>query len=145
MEKFKTLDDARIAGMCLGRYGQYPTIYKREPNEYILVERGEWPPIHSWPFLKWDGRDWLPVLIRLDSLEDAQKATGLFTLLGHTPIIVEFPGITFDIFFKEAHVPSGAWIVSEVDSNYSVRYMKPPENSPEEEESEVIEIEIPPL
>lgn len=143
MEIFKSLDDARIAGICLGRYGQYPTIYKREIDEFILVERGAWPPTNSWPLFKWDGRDWLPVLIRLDSLEDAQIATGLFTLLGHNPIIVEFPGITFDIFFREAHVPSGAWIVSEMNSNYSVRYMKPPDDSPEEEESEIME--APPL
>jgi len=145
LEIFKTLNEARIAGQYLGRYGHYPTIYKREPNDYILIESGEWPPLKSWPFLKWDGRDWMPVLIRLDSLEDAQIATELFTLLGHNPIIVEFPGITFDIFFKEAHIPSGAWIVSEVESNYFIRYMKPPDNSPEEEESEIIEIQIPPL
>ena len=145
MEIFKTLSEAKLAGQYLGRYGQYPTIYKHEVDEYILVESGEWPPMKSWPFLKWDGRDWMPVLIRLDSLEDAQRAMGLFTLLGHTPIIVEFPGITFDIFFKESHVPPGAWIVSEIESNYSIRYMKPHDDSPEEEESEIIEIEIPPL
>ncbi|TFG29406.1 hypothetical protein EU527_15910 [Candidatus Thorarchaeota archaeon] len=142
METFKNLDEARIAGICLGRYGLYPTIYKRVTNEYVLVERNEWPPTNCWPFLKWDGRDWLPILIKLDSLEDAQIASGLFSLLGHNPIIVEFAGITFDIFFKEGHIPSGAWIVSEVESNYSVRYMKLPEDNPEEE-SDIIE--IPPL
>ncbi|MFW9955978.1 MAG: hypothetical protein ACFFD3_15630 [Candidatus Thorarchaeota archaeon] len=142
MEFFTTLEDARIAGMQLGRYGQYPTIYKRGVKDYIIVERGEWPPENSWPFLKWDGRDWVPVLARLDSLQQAQEATSLFALLGHNPIIVEFPGITFDLFFREAHIPSGAWIVSEVNPNYFIKHMKPPEDIIEEEESETIEIEV---
>jgi hypothetical protein len=147
MEIFPTLDEARAAGAYLGRYGQYPTIYKRGSKDYIVVERGEWPPSSSWPFLKWDGRDWVPVLARLETIEQAQKASGLFALLGHTPIIVEFPGITFDIFFRESHVPTGAWIVSETDPNYSVRYMKPPESidDTDDYDSEAIDIEIIPV
>jgi hypothetical protein len=144
MEIFPTLDEARAAGMYLGRYGQYPTIYKRGTKEYIVVEKGEWPPSNSWPFLKWDGSDWVPVLARLETIEQAQEASGLFTLLGHNPIIVEFPGITFDIFFRESHIPTGAWIVSETNPNYSVRYMKYPESNDDTEDydSEFIDIEI---
>ena len=67
METYPTLDDAREAGRYLGRYGQYPTIYKRGTKEYIVVEKGEWPPSNSWPFLKWDGRDWIPVLARMEA------------------------------------------------------------------------------
>jgi hypothetical protein len=145
MEVYKTLEDARSAGAYLGRYGQYPTIYKRGGKDYIIVERGEWPPEDSWPFLKWDGRDWLPVLARLDTLQYAQEATSLFALLGHSPIIVEFPGITFDLFFREAHVPSGAWIVSEVNPNYFVKYMKPPEDPFEDDETDIIEIDVSPV
>jgi len=145
MENYPTLDDAKESGRCLGRYGQYPTIYKRGKREYIVVEKGEWPPSNSWPFLKWDGRDWIPVLARMETIEQAQRASGLFSLLGHDPIIVEFPGITFDIFFREAHIPIGAWIVSEADPNYSVRYMKPPSSDDEDTEdydSEPIDIEF---
>jgi hypothetical protein len=147
MEIFPILDEARVAGAYLGRFGQYPTIYKRGAKDYIVVEKGEWPPSDSWPFLKWDGRDWVPVLARLETIEQAQEASGLFALLGHDPIIVEFPGITFDIFFREAHVPNGAWIVSETDPNYSVRYMKSPESDEDTEEydSELIDIEIIPV
>jgi hypothetical protein len=143
MEFFTILENARAAGMQLGRYGQYPTIYKRGTKDYIIVEKGEWPPVNSWPFLKWDGRDWVPVLARLDSFQQAQEATSLFALLGHSPIIVEFPGITFDIFFREAHIPPRAWIVNEVDPNYFVKYMKPPEDTFDEEESDIIEISSP--
>lgn len=139
---YKTLEDARTFGMRLGCYGQYPTIYKRGVNEYILVEKGEWPPTNSWPFLKWDGNDWVPVLAKLDTLEHAQEASCLFALLGHEPIIVEFPGISFDLFFREAHIPTGAWIISEINANYSIKYLKPPDIDSEEEESEIIEIEM---
>ena len=59
MEIFSSLDAARAAGMYLGRFGQYPTIYKRGSKYYIVIEKGEWPPLNSWPFLKWDGRDWV--------------------------------------------------------------------------------------
>jgi len=147
MEIFSTLEEARSAGMYLGRFGQYPTIYKRGTKDYIVVEKGEWPPSNSWPFLKWDGGNWVPVLTKLETIEQAQEASDLFSLLGHNTIIVEFPGITFDIFFREAHVPSGAWIISEADSHCSVRYMKPPEFSEdiEDDDSEVIDIEIVPM
>ena len=107
MEIFETLDAAKDAGAFLARCGHFPTIYKRLDHEYILVSKGEWPPRKSWPFLKWDGEDWVPVLARLDTLEMALEATGLFVLLGHEPVVVEFPGITFDIFLKESHVPAG--------------------------------------
>ena len=138
------MNKAREAGRCLGRYGQYPTIYKRGIRDYIVVEKGEWPPSNSWPFLKWDGRDWVPVLARLETIEQAKEASSLFSLLGHDPIIVEFPGITFDIFFRESHIPTGAWIVSETNPNYSVRYMKPPSsnNDTEDYDSEPIDIEF---
>ena len=145
MEIYPTLNEAREAGRDLGRYGQYPTIYKRGVKDYIVVEKGEWPPSNSWPFLKWDGRDWVPVLARLETIEQAQEASSLFSLLGHDPIIVEFPGITFDIFFREAHIPTGAWIVSETDPNYSIRYMKPPSNDDEDTEdydSELVDIDF---
>lgn len=144
MEIYSTLNEAREVGRNLGRYGLYPTIYKRGIKDYIVVERGEWPPSNSWPFLKWDGRDWVPVLARLETIEQAQEASTLFSLLGHDPIIVEFPGITFDIFFREAHIPTGAWIVSETDPNYSVRYMKPPSSDDDSEdyESDPIDIEF---
>ncbi|MFW9843371.1 MAG: hypothetical protein ACFFEV_02225 [Candidatus Thorarchaeota archaeon] len=144
MEIFSTLEEARSTGMYLGRFGQYPTIYKRGMKDYIVVEKGEWPPSDSWPFLKWDGDNWVPVLARLETVEQAQEASDLFSLLGHNTIIVEFPGITFDIFFREAHVPSGAWIVSESDSHCTVRYMKPPESCEDTEdyESEAIDIEF---
>ena len=71
----------------------------------------------------------------------------MLKLYFHNTIIVEFPGITFDIFFREAHVPTGAWIVSESDSNYSVRYMKPPESSEDTDdfESETVDFEIVPV
>ncbi|TFH04032.1 MAG: hypothetical protein E4H14_15580 [Candidatus Thorarchaeota archaeon] len=138
------MEEARSKGMYLGRFGQYPTIYKRGTKDYIVVEKGEWPPSDSWPFLKWDGDNWVPVLAKLETVEQAQEASDLFSLLGHNTIIVEFPGITFDIFFREAHVPTGAWIICELDANYSVRYMKLPESSEdiEDYDSEAIDIEI---
>jgi hypothetical protein len=146
MEIFPTLEEARAAGMYLGRYGLYPTIYKRGIKDYIVVEKGEWPPSNSWPFLKWDGNNWVPVLARLETIEQAQEASDLFSLLGHNTVIVEFPGITFDIFFRESHVPTGAWIVSDSDSHCSVKYMKPPElgDDIEDYESEAIDIELVP-
>lgn len=137
MEIFTTLNDVKEAGGFLARCGHFPTIYKRLDNEYILVSKGEWPPRKSWPFLKWDGEDWVPVLARLDTLQMAQEATGLFVLLGHDPIVVEFPGITFDIFLKESHIPTGAWIITESNSNYSVKYLKPPCQYEEEEPVEI--------
>ena len=137
MEIFATLDNAKDAGRFLAKCGHFPTIYKRLDHEYILVSKGEWPPRKSWPFLKWDGEDWVPVLARLDTLQMAQEATGLFILLGHDPVVVEFPGITFDIFLKEAHVPTGAWIITESDLNYSVKHIKPPSQYEDEEPVEI--------
>ena len=77
------------------------------------------------------------MLARLDTLQMAQEATGLFILLGHDPVVVEFPGITFDIFLKEAHVPTGAWIITESDRNYSVKHIKPPSQYEDEEPVEI--------
>jgi hypothetical protein len=133
LEIFSTLDDAKGAGRFLARCGHFPTIYKRLDNEYILVSKGEWPPRESWPFLKWDEEDWIPVLARLDSFEMVQEATGLFVLLGHNPIVVEFPGITFDIFLKESDVPTGAWIITKLDPYYSAKRAKPPRKYDDEE------------
>jgi hypothetical protein len=67
----------------------------------------------------------------------AQEATGLFVLLGHDPIVVEFPGITFDIFLKESHVPTGAWIITESDSCHSVKYLKPSSQYEDEKPVEI--------
>ena len=67
----------------------------------------------------------------------ALEATGLFVLLGHEPVVVEFPGITFDIFLKESHVPAGAWIITDSDPYYSVKRIKPPSNYEDEEPVEV--------
>lgn len=136
MESFSTLDDAKDAGNFLARCGHFPTIYKRLNLEYILVSKGEWPPKKSWPFLKWDGEDWVPVLARLDTLQMAREATGLFVLLGHDPIVVEFPGITFDIFLKESHIPTGAWIITDADPYCTVKRSKP-KNQFEEESIDV--------
>jgi hypothetical protein len=137
VEIFSTLNDAKDAGRFLARCGHFPTIYKRLVDEYILVSRGEWPPRESWPFLKWDGEDWIPVLARLDTLEMAQEATGLFVLLGHDPVVVEFPGITFDIFLKESDVPTGAWIITKSDPYYSVKRVKPPRQHDDEGPTEI--------
>ena len=147
MQIFSKLEEAKTAGVYLGRYGQYPTIYKRDIRDYIIVEKNEWPPSSSWPFLKWGGTGWIPVLTRLDTIEQAQEASGLFSLLGYDPILVEFPGITFDIFLKETHIPTGAWIISELDSNYSVKYMKQSQSYEDTEdiESESVDIEIYPM
>ncbi|MFW9868123.1 MAG: hypothetical protein ACFFEL_00725 [Candidatus Thorarchaeota archaeon] len=143
MEIFTTLNDAKESGKFLARCGHFPTIYKRYDKEYILVSKGEWPPKMAWPFLKWDGEDWLPVLARLDTLEEAFEATGLFVLLGHQPVVVEFPGITFDIFLKESHVPTGAWIISEADPNCAVKYLKPPSWLDDDEDSVEISVQSP--
>lgn len=126
MEVFTTLEDAKSFGSRLAKRGSFPTIYKRRSDEYIVVIKGEWPPKESWPFLKWIGRalygneeteGWVPVLARLDTLQRAQDACGLFNLLGFDPIIVHFPGITFDIFVNEAHIPVGAQIVLDADDD----------------------------
>ena len=137
MEIFSTLDDAKDAGNFLARCGHFPTIYKRLNLEYILVSKGEWPPKKSWPFLKWDGEDWVPVLARLDTLQMAREATGLFVLLGHDPIVVEFPGITFDIFLKESHIPTGAWIITDANPYYTAKRPKPPKQFEEQESIDV--------
>ena len=139
LEIFTALNDAKESGLFLARCGHFPTIYKRYDNEYILVSKGEWPPKKAWPFLKWDGEDWLPVLAKMETLEEAFEATGLFVLLGHEPVVVEFPGITFDIFLKESHVPTGAWIISDSNPDFSVRHLKPPIQFDEEEDA----VEIP--
>lgn len=80
----------------------------------------------------------MPVLARLDTLQMAQEATGLFVLLGHDPVVVEFPGITFDIFLKESHVPTGAWIITESNLYYSVKHIKPPNQYEDEEPVDIL-------
>ncbi len=132
MQAFTTLDEAREAGEELARCWLYPAIYKNEFGDYFVLTKGEWPPRRSWPILKWDGEAWVPVLAKLDTLERAVDASELFTLLGHRPVLVEFPGITFDIFLKKAHVPGGAWIFSKTNSQYAVKYLKPPESEDDE-------------
>lgn len=128
MQSFSTLDDAMKIGAHLARYWEYPAIYKNEGGNYFVVTKGEWPPYRSWPILKWDGEAWIPVLGRLDSLRRAVDASELFVLLGHRPILVEFPGITFDIFLRKSHVPGGAWIFSRINPDCAVKYMNPPES-----------------
>ncbi len=141
MEIFLTLDDAKSHGRGLARFGKAPTIYELGTGEYATVMKGKWPPPNSWPILKWSGASdgWIPILARLDTLNRAQEACGLFNLLGHDPIIVEFPGITFDVFLKEKHIPGGAWIVLESHGEDSLRQIQTP-RSYDEEESESINL-----
>jgi hypothetical protein len=77
----------------------------------------------------------------LDSVSRAQEACGLFNLLGHEPIIVEFPGITFDVFLKEDHVPRGAWIILESNGETSVRHLHS-SRFYDEEESESVNVQL---
>jgi hypothetical protein len=141
MEIFLNLDDAKTHGRGLARFGRAPTIYELGTGEYATVMKGKWPPPNSWPILKWSGTSdgWIPILARLDSLTRAQEACGLFNLLGHEPIIVEFPGITFDVFLKEKHIPNGAWIVLESFGEDRVRQIQTPRFY-DEEESESIDL-----
>ncbi len=141
MEIFLALEDAKSYGRRLARFGRAPTIYELGTGEYATVMKGKWPPPNSWPILKWSGisDEWIPILTRLDSLTRAQEACGLFNLLGHEPIIVEFPGITFDVFLKERHIPDGAWIVLESSGKNQVRQIQTPRFY-DEEESESINL-----
>lgn len=143
MEIFLTLDDAKANGTYLARAGRAPTIYELGTGEYATVQKGKWPPPNSSPILKWSGAsdEWIPILTRLDSVSRAQEACGLFNLLGHDPIIVEFPGITFDVFLKEAHVPRGAWIILESDGDTSVRHLQS-SRFYEEEDSDNVNIQL---
>lgn len=77
------------------------------------------------------------MLARLDTLEMAQEATGIFVLLGHNPVVVEFPGITFDIFLKESDVPAGAWIITNSNPYHSVKRAKPPKKHDDGEPTEI--------
>jgi hypothetical protein len=143
MDIFLTLEDAKAHGTFLARAGRAPSIYELGTGEYAVVRKGMWPPPNSHPVLKWSGAsdEWIPILTRLNSVSRAQEACGLFNLLGHEPIIVEFPGITFDVFLKEDHVPRGAWIILESDGVTSVRQLQSPRFY-DEEESESINIQI---
>jgi hypothetical protein len=143
MEIFLTLNDAKAHGTYLARAGRAPTIYELGTGEYVTVRKGKWPPPNSFPILKWSGAsdEWIPILTRLDSVSRAQEACGLFNLLGHEPIIVEFPGITYDVFLKEDHVPKGAWIILESDGETSVRHLQHPRFY-DEEDSESINIRL---
>ncbi len=146
MESFLTLEDAKSYGLRIAKRGCFPTIYKCGNDEYMVVMKGEWPPGNSWPFLKWiggflcDSTDlgtdgWVPVLAKLDTLQRAQDACGLFSLLGLDPIVVQFPGITFDIFLNETHVPVGARVILEIDED---RFY-------DSEETESIELRMHPI
>ncbi|MHA2142359.1 MAG: hypothetical protein ACXADC_10605 [Candidatus Thorarchaeota archaeon] len=139
MEIFLTLGDAKAHATSLARAGRAPTIYELGTGEYVTVQKGKWPPPNSSPILKWSGSSdgWIPILTRLDSVSRAQEACGLFSLLGHEPIIVEFPGITYDVFLKEAHIPGGAWIILESDGAASVRHLQSPRFYDEEESEDV--------
>ncbi|MFQ5832961.1 MAG: hypothetical protein ACE5H4_09685 [Candidatus Thorarchaeota archaeon] len=143
MEIFLTLEDAKKHGRQLARLGRAPTIYELGTGEYATVMKGKWPPPNSWPTLKWSGISdgWIPILARLDTLNRAQEACGLFNLLGHNPIIVEFPGITFDVFLKESHVPNGAWLYDATDGENHVRHIQTPRFY-DEDESEDIDIQL---
>jgi hypothetical protein len=147
MEIFLTLDDAKAYGRRLARRGQFPTIYKHGSDDYVVVTKGEWPPRNSWPFLKWIGRSicgfsenegWVPVLARLDSLQRAHDACGLFNLLGYEPIIVKFPGITYDIFLNEEHVPVGACVVVESFEDDETVVLQQPHFLDDEEEEIIL-------
>ncbi|NHI83132.1 MAG: hypothetical protein EAX81_02340 [Candidatus Thorarchaeota archaeon] len=141
MEIFLTLDDAKACGARCARLGEAPTIYELETREYALVMKGKWPPPHSWPILKWAGvsQEWIPILARLDSFSRAREVCGLFKLLGHRPIVVEFPGITFDVFLKERNIPVGAWVILRSDGDNYERYLHQ-NRFYDEEDSEEIEI-----
>jgi len=143
MEIFLILEDAEAHGALLARAGRAPTIYELGTGEYAVVRKGMWPPPNSHPVLKWSGasEEWIPILTRLNSVSRAQEACGLFNLLGYEPIIVEFPGIAFDVFLKEDHVPRGAWIILESDGETSVRQLQSPRFY-DEEESENTNIQI---
>lgn len=140
VQSFSTLDEAMKEGRHLARYWEYPAIYKDDFGDYFVVTKGEWPPHKSWPILKWDGGAWVPVIARLDSLKRAMDASELFSLLGHRPVVVEFPGITFDIFLRKSHVPGGAWIFSKTNSECAVKYLKPPDAEDREDPLPVQEI-----
>jgi hypothetical protein len=142
MEIFMTLQEAKCEGLALANRGRFPTIYKRGISEYILTERGEWPPQGGWPFLKYDGDDWVPILKRLNSIGEAQEACSLFRLLGHQPIIAQFPGVCFDIFMQESHVPTGAWILLESEEGESQFQLQTPRFYDEEEDDDEIILDI---
>jgi hypothetical protein len=142
VQSFSTLEEARETGEDLARRWQYPAIYKDDLGDYFVITKGEWPPRRSWPILKWDGEAWIPVLTKLDTLKRAVDASELFVLLGHNPVLVEFPGITFDIFLRESHVPGGAWIFSRTGTCCSVKYLTPPEVEEEEESISIQEIPL---
>jgi hypothetical protein len=144
MEIFMTLQEAKREGLVLAKHGRFPTIYKRGISEYILTERGEWPPQGGWPFLKYDGEDWVPILKRLNSVGEAQEACGLFRLLGHQPIIAQFPGVCFDIFMQESHVPTGAWILLESEDGESEFQLQVSRYYDEEEDENEIVLDISP-
>lgn len=152
MDIFITLDDAKAYGRRLARHGLFPTIYKKG-SEYIVIERGVWPPRGSWPFLKWVGQalsgcgdcvEWMPVLAHLDSIERAQEARALFAVLGYNPVIVLFPGITYDIFLSEAHIPEGADVIFLEADRKPLTQIKP-SRMQEEDNEESFEIQVHPI
>jgi hypothetical protein len=145
MQTYVTLLEAKTEGKRLAKQGGFPTIYKTEDFEYCVAERNEMPPPTSWPLLKWVGRvtggpndldsEWVPILERLTSLENARDACGLFRMLGYEPVIVEYRNRGgFDIFLRETHIPHGGWIVLDSAYDGSIVHIQPARVSDDDED-----------
>lgn len=149
MEIFESLITAKEHGQQLAKQGRFPSIYQRDHREFILLANRETPPPRAFPFLKWAGNDlkavddsgWIPILTKLDSLNQAKEACALFHLLGHQPIIVEFGALgIYDIFLREFDIPSGAWMVIDTDDDDLFEIQPPPFYYDEDED---FDFEIP--
>jgi len=144
MEIFESLISAKQHGIELAKLGRTPSIYQRDHREFILLANRETPPPRAYPFLKWVGKDlkdedseWIPILSKLDSLDQAKEACALFYLLGFQPIIVEFSTLgIYDIFLRESDIPSGAWMVLDVDEDDDLFELHPPPFFYDEDEDE---------
>ena len=150
MEIFESLITAKERGKQLAKEGQHPSIYHKNHREFIVLGRRELPPPGSFPFLKWVGKDlkdvedseWIPILSKLDSLNQAKEACALFYLLGFEPIIVEFGMLgIYDIFLRESDIPSGAWIVLDTDDDDDLFEIQQPPMFYDEDDED-IEFEI---
>ncbi len=150
MQIHESLPQAKTEGERLAKQGMFPTIYKTDDCEYYVAERNEMPPATSWPLLKWVGKsighlqdldsEWIPILARLDTLESAQDACGLFRILGYDPVIVEYRNRgTFDIFLREEHIPPGGWVVLDSSNDGLIRHIQPSRYYDDEEFELVIE------
>lgn len=100
--------------------------------------------------MKWVGKDilltdeseWIPILAKLDTVIRAKEACALFYLLGHDPIIVEYPALgVFDIFLRECDIPQGAWTVGDTDDDFGMFELQPPPLFYNEDDA--VEFEIP--